>query len=444
MVHAGDGKGLGWNGMQGLHLTADLYGCQCDGALLTDAAQLERLCRTAVDAAGLTVVDEKFFTFPDYRGEPGGVTGAVLLAESHLAIHTWPERAGVTLDVYVCNFSTDNSSKAEKVLDDLIVAFAPRQQGTNRILRGSEDPVSQSGELLLEWLNNDSAFGFRAARRIETVRTPHQTLEVFETPQWGRLFRLDGCYMTSERDEFFYHEAITHPAAIAHPRPVSALVIGGGDGGSSEELLKHRSIERVVMAELDAEVVRVAREHLGTVHRGAFDDPRMDLRIGDGWALVDRMAATGERFDLVVLDLTDPDTPAHRLYTADFFRLLGRVMNPGAVVTLHVGSPVFRPDLVGKLLGDLSSVFAIVRPLGLYVPLYGSYWGMCCASQTLDPLAIDAQTAQRRIDERGICRLRYYNGDIHPALFALPNFYRELVPESARTTAARPLAHAAR
>ncbi|MCD6671595.1 MAG: adenosylmethionine decarboxylase [Burkholderiaceae bacterium] len=449
--------------MQGLHLTADLYGCRCEPSLLTDAARLAEVCRTAVRKAELTLVDEKFFTFPDYRGEPGGVTGAVLLAESHVAVHTWPERAGVTLDVYVCNFSTDNSSKAEQLLDDLIVAFAPRQQNTNRILRGSEDPDSAEGELLLEWLNADSAFGFRAARRLETVRTPYQTLEVFDTPQWGRLFRLDGCYMTSERDEFFYHEAITHPAALAHPNPTSALVIGGGDGGSTEELLKHPSMRRVVLAELDAEVIRVAREHLQNVHRGAFDDPRVELRIGDGWESAEALASEAEtlahgaetlahgaetlahgaetlahgaetlahgarRFDLVVLDLTDPDTPAHRLYTADFFRLLRRLMNPGAAVTLHIGSPLYRPDLVARLLRELASVFAIVRPLGLYIPLYGAYWGLCCASDALDPLSLDPETAERRLAERGIGDLRYYNGDTHQGLFALPNFYRELLP----------------
>ncbi len=434
--------GTGLDEMQGLHLTADLYGCRCEPSLLTDAARLAEVCRAAVRKAELTLVDEKFFTFPDYRGEPGGVTGAVLLAESHVAVHTWPERAGVTLDVYVCNFSTDNSSKAEQLLDDLIVAFAPRQQNTNRILRGSEDPDSAEGELLLEWLNADSAFGFRAARRLETVRTPYQTLEVFDTPQWGRLFRLDGCYMTSERDEFFYHEAITHPAALAHPNPTSALVIGGGDGGSTEELLKHPSMRRVVLAELDAEVVRVAREHLQNVHRGAFDDPRVELRIGDGWESAEALASEAEtlahgaetlahgarRFDLVVLDLTDPDTPAHRLYTADFFRLLRRLMNPGAAVTLHIGSPLYRPDLVARLLRELASVFAIVRPLGLYIPLYGAYWGLCCASDALDPLSLDPETAERRLAERGIGDLRYYNGDTHQGLFALPNFYRELLP----------------
>ncbi len=454
MVHVYDGSGLGWNGMHGLHLTADLYGCQCDSALLTEASRLERLCREAVEAAALTIVDEKFFTFPDYQGEPGGVTGAVLLAESHLALHTWPERNGVTLDVYVCNFSTDNSPKAEKLLADLIAAFAPRQQDTHRILRGVEDAASPSGEagqeaaqgeLLLEWLNADSAYGFRASRRLEAVRTPFQTIEVFDTPQWGRMFRLDGCNMTSERDEFFYHEAITHPAAIAHPKPVSALVIGGGDGGSSEELLKHPTIERVVMAELDAEVVRVAREHLGAVHRGVFDDPRLEIRIGDGWALVDAMASDpSERFDLIVLDLTDPDTPAHRLYTADFFRMLKRVANPGAAVMLHVGSPVYKPEAVGRLLAALASTFAIVRPLGLYIPLYGSYWGMCCASDTLDPLALEPRAAEKRLQERAIRDLRYYNGDIHRALFALPNFYRELVPGRATDRPLPTLVRAAR
>lgn len=415
--------------MQGLHLTADLYGCQCEASLLVDADVLAGLCRQAVEKSGLTLVAEKFFTFPDWQQQPGGVTGAALLAESHLAVHTWPELDGVTLDVYVCNFSTDNSLKAESLLDDLIVAFAPRRQNTNRILRGSKDPEGQSDELLLEWLNENSAYGFRATRRLETRRTPYQMIEVFDTPQWGKLFRLDGCYMTSERDEFFYHEPIVHVAAITHPSPRSALVIGGGDGGSSEELLKHPSMQRVVMAELDPDVVRVAREHLGAVHRGAFDDPRLHVEIGDGFAHVEQLAARpdGERFDLIVLDLTDPDTPAHQLYTPDFFRLAKSVLAPGGALMLHIGSPVFDPERVRALVSHLSGVFASVRPFGLYVPLYGAYWGMACASDSLDPLALDPAAVEMRLSERGIADLDYYNGDVHRALFALPNFYRKLV-----------------
>ena len=411
--------------MQGLHLTADIFGCSCERELLIDAERLAGLCRRAVADSGLTLVDEKFFTFPDWEGEPGGVTGAVLLAESHVAVHTWPERAGVTLDVYVCNFTTDNSGKAERLMDDLIIAFRPQEQITNRILRASADPASKADELLLEWLNPESAYGFRASRRLETTRSAFQTIEVFDTPQWGKLFRLDGAYMTSEKDEFFYHEPIAHCAAMAHESPRSALVIGGGDGGSSEELLKHPSIERVVMAELDAEVVRVSKQYLDAVHRGAFDDPRLQVHIGDGFRFVQEL---GERFDLIVLDLTDPDTPAQKLYTREFFEMVKRSLNPGGAVSLHIGSPVFDPERVRALLADLAAVFRIVRPLGQYIPLYGAYWGLAVASDSLDPLAVDAATIEARIASRGIGELELYNGDVHRALFALPNFYRRLLP----------------
>ncbi len=410
--------------MQGLHLTADLYGCECARDLLTVAKPLTDLCHELVEKSGLTIVNDKFHTFPDYEGEPGGITGAVLLAESHLALHTWPERMGVTLDVYVCNFTTDNSMKAERLLDDLIIAFAPDSQNTNRILRGSADPESKADELLIEWLNPYSAYGYRALKRLETTRTPYQTLEVFDTPQFGKLFRLDGCYMTSERDEFFYHEPIIHTAAISHPKPRRALVIGGGDGGSSEELLKHDSIERVLMVELDPEVVRVAKQYLDKVHRGAFDDPRLEVRIGDGYKFVE---TTEERFDLVVLDLTDPDTPAHELYTQKFFELIKRVMNEGAFLTLHIGSPIFKPEVVANHVTSLKAVFRHVRPMGVYIPLYGTYWGLACASDHTDPLSVSAEEVDKRITARQIDHLEFYNGQMHHAVFALPNYYRRIV-----------------
>lgn len=396
---------------------------------MTDAATLADVCRSAVQASGLTLVDEKYHTFPEWQGQPGGVTGAVLLAESHLAVHTWPERAGVTLDVYVCNFSTDNSSKAERLLNDLMSTFAPAQRITNRILRGSKDPETRSDELLLEWLNDHSAFGFQAARRLETMRTRYQQLEVFETPQWGRLLRLDGRYMTSERDEFFYHEPMVHVAAITHEQPRSVLVVGGGDGGTAEEMLKHPSVGRLVLAELDGDVVEMSRKHLQSIHQGALDDPRVALRLGDGAQFVAEQAARadGERFDLIVLDLTDPDTPAQQLYTREFFAQVKQLLRPGGAITLHISSPIFTPARVQQLTSSLTSVFSIVRPFGLYVPLYGTYWGMACASDALDPLSLEPAEVERRLASRGIRDLKYYNGDVHRALFALPNYYRELV-----------------
>ncbi len=259
---------------------------------------------------------------------------------------------------------------------------------------------------------------------VERRQTPFQLLEVYDTPDLGRIFRLDGCNMTSERDEFFYHENLVHPAAVAHPHPRQALVIGGGDGGSSEELLKHPSIERVHMAELDPEVIALARAQFARVHRGAFDTPRLEVSVGDGLAY---LRATPVRYDLVSMDLTDPVGPSVELYSAATFALARRAMAPGAALTLHLGSPFSHPQRLRSTIANLRQVFAIVAPYFVHIPLYGSIWGFACASDTLDPLALSPQDVDRVIAERKLADLQYYNGDTHRAVFALPNYVRALL-----------------
>ena len=158
---------------------------------------------------------------------------------------------------------------------------------------------------------------------VERKQTPFQLLEVYDTPDLGRIFRLDGFNMTSERDEFFYHENLVHPAAVAHAHPKRALVIGGGDGGSSEELLKHSTLEVVHMAELDPVVIETSRAQFGRVHRNAFDDPRLKVTVGDGLAY---LRETEVRYDLVSMDLTDPVGPSVELYSPATFALAKRAM----------------------------------------------------------------------------------------------------------------------
>jgi spermidine synthase len=230
--------------------------------------------------------------------------------------------------------------------------------------------------------------------------------------------------MTSEREEFFYHENIIHPVAVAHPNLKRALIIGGGDGGSSEELLKHPSIEQVVLCELDPDVVEISKKHFFAVHRGVFDNPKLDLRIGDGFAY---LRETEDKFDLIVLDLPDPIGPAEALYTAEFYACCKHALAAGGAVALHIGSPVARPDRVQTHVAALRQVFSLVRPYALYIPLYGSLWGLACASDVLDPLALTSEQVERIIRERRLTHLQYYNGDTHRAVFALPNFMRELL-----------------
>lgn len=409
--------------MEGLHLTADLHDCRCDPALLTDGARLADLCVTWTAGAGLTVVGQRWHKFPDHAGSPGGVTGMLLLAESHLAVHTWPELGGVTLDVYVCNFTADNSGRARDVLAGLEQAFQPERSRRQQLRRGTAGAVSQPEELVLEDLNGQSVYGFRFDKRLLFTRTPHQRLELLESSQLGRTLRLDGRFMTSEADEFFYHEALVHPAALVHPSPERALILGGGDGGAVEELIKHGTVRRVTLVELDGEVIEVARRELASIHRGALDDPRVRILCEDGDRFVN---ATEETFDLVLLDLTDPETAAGAMYTQSFMARLKRILAPGGAVVLHLGAPFFEGEQVRSLIRSLRRTFRIVSPYGLHIPLYGAYWGMAVASDDLDPLSLSPYELAERLERRAITDLRYYNPQVHDGLFALPNFYRAL------------------
>ncbi|WP_310633256.1 polyamine aminopropyltransferase [Paraburkholderia sp.] len=268
----------------------------------------------------------------------------------------------------------------------------------------------------------DAEYGFPGARLLAAADSAWQHIEVWDTPQLGCLFTLDGRPMTSAGDEFVYHECMTHVAALTHPAPRAALVLGGGDGGAARQLLRHPGIERIVVAELDADVVRLTGDYLPDVRGGAFDDPRVELVIGDA---ADFVARTQERFDLVVFDLTPPDSPAAGLYTAAFYAALKRVMSDDALVSLHLGAPYHHAARIGALLAGLRGAFARVRPLGAYVPLYGAFWLMAVASDRLDPAALDAATLETRLAAREIEGLRFYDAQVHAALLAAPRMARD-------------------
>ena len=291
---------------------------------------------------------------------------------------------------------------------------------------GKTDGDLQPG-LLTEYLTEDTGFFVRSTREFERFQSPFQAVEVHDTTPYGKLFRLDGHFMTSEKDEFFYHENLVHTAAIAHPKPETALIVGGGDGGSAEELLKYPTMKSVTMVEIDLAVIDISKKYLETVHRGKFSDPRLSVKVEDGLAYV---RGGGETYDLIVLDLTDPGGPSEPLYTTDFYRACAARLNPTGAMTLHIASPVAHPDRIRAGVANLRAAFATVTPYLVCVPLYGGLWMMACASATLNPAYLTPLEVDRRIAQRRISDLQYYNGDMHRASFALPNFVRELVAAS--------------
>ena len=179
-----------------------------------------------------------------------------------------------------------------------------------------------------------------------------------------------------------------------------------------------------MLAELDEAVVRVSREYFGSIHKGALDDSRVDIHIGDGLAYV---RESREQFDLVLLDLTDPDTPASQLYTPEFFSAVKRLLKPGGAMVLHTGTPVFAPQVVKTIYQSLTRHFSVVAPYGLYIPLYGAYWSLAVCSDQLDPRQIAPAEAAKRMQSLKLGRLNYYNEATHQGLFALPGYFKDLL-----------------
>jgi spermidine synthase len=285
-------------------------------------------------------------------------------------------------------------------------------------------PAELAPGILTEYLADDWGLFVRSAARLESFRSAYQDVEVHDSAAFGRLFRLDGHFMTSEKDEFFYHENLVHIAALAHPSPERTLIVGGGDGGSAEELLKHPSMKDVTIAEIDAAVVDIARRHFGQVHHGALDDPRVSVKIEDGFSFVEN---SREQYDLIVLDLTDPGGPSTALYTPEFYRACAARLTPLGAMTMHVASPIAHATRIRETLQELRHAFPLVTPYLTSVPLYGGLWMMACCSAKLDPRAQSAAVIDGRIATRRLPNLQYLNGDTYCAALALPNFVRALL-----------------
>jgi spermidine synthase len=397
--------------MKGLHLVGDLTGCQCAPDRLRGGADFETACTELVRSAGLHVVGARFHQF-----EGGGFTGVVLLSESHVAVHTWPDQAGVTLDVYVADAEPGNVARAQRLFESIAEHFAPAETARCSIERGEH--------LLMESLNDSTGFYIRARRQLGEWQTRYQRMAVYDTAAFGKVFRLDGSNTISEREEFIYHENLVHPTLTSHNAPRNVLIIGGGDGGAAEEVLKHPSVEQVTLVEFDETVLRVAKDHFESVHRGVFDHPKLQVVIRDGLQFLQE---TTEKYDVVALDLCEPADAARSLFATEALQRLRQALAPGGVLVLHLGAPTAQAERVGALAQRLNGVFRIVRPYTVYAPLYGAQWAMATCSDKLDPKAYTADEIDRRIEQRRLQDLRFYNGETHEGVFALPNFLRDLV-----------------
>lgn len=255
-------------------------------------------------------------------------------------------------------------------------------------------------------------------RAIFTGATPFQKVEVFENGAFGRVLALDGIVQTTERDEFAYHEMLVHPPMFAHGAAKRVLVIGGGDGGAIEEALKH-PVESVTMVEIDAEVIALCREHLPMVSGAAFDDPRLELVIGDG---VKYVAETENRFDVILVDSTEPVGPGKVLFETPFYENCRRCLAPGGILITQNAVPFLQREVARNACARLKPLFRDVTLYLAAVPSFtGGFMAFAWASDEPAHRAVDRETLAARLEATGIA-MRYYTADVHQAAFALPPY----------------------
>ncbi len=425
----------------GEQLIVEFHGC--DAMVLDDLLGVETIMLEAAKAANATVVAHKFHKF-----SPQGVSGAVIVAESHLAIHTWPEYNYSSVDIFTCGPHTDNVAALQVIKQGLgadryeVVAVKMRSpfekaEGDQLSAKSSLDithvsvddasgvttlkPLVQENNRLV-FRENYAAFGgmwttIAVKRLLASEKSDYQKVEVYDTIPFGRMLTLDGIIMLTQYDNFAYHEMIAHLPLNAHPNPERVLIIGGGDGGTLKEVLKHDTVKEVVLCEIDKVVVDLSRKYFPEFS-ASFDDPRVTVVIGDG---AEYIKSKEKYFDVVCVDSTDFFGPAEVLFRKEFYQGLQRALTDEGIAVTQSESMYYDKDFVIKLQKQNQQVFPVSAYYFTLVPTYpsGTIGFSYCSNKFGPTDNLDPERVAR------INGLNYYNAAIHQASFALPQFAKK-------------------
>ena len=265
-------------------------------------------------------------------------------------------------------------------------------------------------------------------------KSKYQTVEVLENGCFGRCLVLDGKTQSTQSDEFIYHQSLVQPAMVAHPNPKKVFIAGGGEGATAREVLRHNTVKRAVMVDLDQEVVEVCQKYLPEHHQGAFDDPRLELNFEDASAF---LRDTDERFDVIVLDLSDPmdGGPAYLLYTLDFYTMVRDRLASGGIMVTQSGpaSLINHTEVYTAINYTLNQVFPTVVPYSANIQSFGETWGFNIASLGPNPADLIPDEVDARLKQRGLEPMDFYDGVTNQSIFSLPAYLRAGIAAETRT-----------
>jgi spermidine synthase len=274
--------------------------------------------------------------------------------------------------------------------------------------------------------------GFRMSYQVDKVlyemQTEHQHLVLFEHPFFGKMLMLDGATQITKRDEFIYQEMMSHVPLFAHGQAREVLIIGGGDCGIAEEVLKHKSVKRLTQVEIDAAVIEFSKEHFPEFTKPVFADKRFESVIDDGMKYV---ARTERRFDAIIVDSTDPQGPGKVLFSQKFYAACKRCMNKGAVLVTQNGVPMFQPNELASSVAKFRHLFADGTCYVAAIPTYiGGHMAMGWASDDRRLRQTPVKTLAARYRKAGAFSTRYWTPEVHAAAFAVPRFIADVLAKA--------------
>ena len=261
-------------------------------------------------------------------------------------------------------------------------------------------------------------FGITAKvnKTLHTEQTDFQKLDMIETEEFGNMLVLDGMVMTTEKDEFVYHEMVAHVPLFTHPNPRHVLVVGGGDGGVIREVLKHPSVEKATLVEIDGKVIEYSKQYLPSI-AGMLEDPRVEVKVDDGFM---HIAQSENEYDVIMVDSTEPVGPAVNLFTKGFYEGISKALREDGVFVAQTDNPWFHQQLIQTVFRDVKETFPITRLYTANIPTYPSgLWTFTIGSKKYDPLEVE-ESRFHDIDTK------YYTKDLHRAAFVLPRFVEQL------------------
>ncbi|SDZ44613.1 spermidine synthase [Evansella caseinilytica] len=262
----------------------------------------------------------------------------------------------------------------------------------------------------------DFGITMRVKRTYVHEKTEFQQLDMVETEEFGNMLLLDGMVMTTEKDEFVYHEMVAHVPLFTHPNPQRVLVVGGGDGGVIREILKHPEVEKATLVDIDGKVIEYSKQYLPTI-AGKLDDPRVEVKVDDGFM---HIAQSDNEYDVILVDSTEPVGPAVNLFTKGFYEGIAKALKEDGLFVAQTDNPWFSQELIRTVFQDVKETFSITRLYTANIPTYPSgLWTFTMGSKKYDPL----ETAEERFHE---IDTKYYTPEIHRGAFLLPKFVKDL------------------